>query len=149
MPVVARPREGSGRSVAPVGLWPAILEVTRWGRGLRGSGSLRAWAEELMGSHPKALFQQALGTCRSQDDGHQQPEQQEQQAGQQEGHTARRSGSLAAAVRGCRPGTGRAGFESLSLGHPSPTTLSCQAFVVPPRVTPGNGYLARGLGRCS
>lgn len=146
--VVARPR---GRQWTVGGPRWACLACNSGGDKM-GEGPQRlwippgAWAEELWGSHPSPFFQQALGTT-GQDDGHQQLDS--RAAGRPAGgHTARRSGSLAAAM-GCRPadrqGGGLSPLPRASLTyHPELPGLYCPTPRSPPEMVtlPGSSEAA-------
>lgn len=112
-----------------MGMQPAILEAGRRGVGLRGAGSLGGDGL-LLESHSKAILPSRPQVLTGQDDGHQQPEQQEQQAGQQEdtqpGEAAvwlQPSGALTC---------GGWDSESPFLGHLSHSPQLLCLFVLPP-----------------
>lgn len=98
--------------------------------------------------HSKALLSSCPGVLTGQDDGHQQPEQQEQQAGEQEdtepGETA--VWPQPSRTPTCEPAGGV--LKAPSVGH-----FSCCPWLlglsVLPQVTPWDGYRARELGHYS
>lgn len=105
-----------------------------------GEGPQRLWiprgmGRRALGSHPKALFPAGPGDLRARMMATSSPSSRSSRPASRRTHSQEKWQS-GCSHRGCRPADRQGGFESPLPRHPSPTTLSCQAFIVLPRVTP-------------